>query len=46
VGEELDLLWDAPDPGALHLPGWVVTRPLDGARTLAGRLGRVLTAHW
>ena len=45
VGEELDRLWDAPDPGALHLPGWLVTRPLDGARTLADHLTRVLTTH-
>ena len=45
VGHELDRLWDTPHPGALHLPGWLVTRPLDGARALADHLSRVLTAH-
>ena len=45
VGDELDRLWDAPQPGALHLPEWVVGRPLDGARALAGHLSRALTAH-
>ena len=45
VGDELDRLWDAPQPGALHLPGWVVGHPVDGARTLAGHLSRVLAAH-
>jgi hypothetical protein len=40
VGAALDLLWDAP-----HSLGWVVGRHLDGARTLAGHLTRVLTAH-
>ena len=45
VGDELDQLWAAPHPGTLHLPGWVVSRHLDGARTLAGHLSRVLTAH-
>ena len=45
VGDELDRLWDAPDPGLVHLPSWVVTRPLDGARTLADHLTRVLTTH-
>jgi hypothetical protein len=44
VGEELDRLWSAPQPGALHLPGWVGGH-LDGVRTLAGHLSRVLTAH-
>jgi hypothetical protein len=38
-------LWDAPRPGALHLPGWVVGRPLGGVRTLAGHLSRVLPDH-
>jgi hypothetical protein len=45
VGDALDRLWDAPHPGALHLPGWVVGRPLGGARTLAGHLSRVLPDH-
>ncbi len=45
VGDELDRLWDAPRPGALHLPGWVVGHPPDRARALASHLNRVLTAH-
>ena len=45
VGDELDRLWAAPHPGVVHLPRWVLGHPLDGARSLAGHLGRVLTAH-
>ena len=45
VGDELDQLWAAPHPTALHLPGWVVGRHLAGARALASHLSRVLTAH-
>jgi hypothetical protein len=45
VGDELDRLWDAPQPGALHLPGWVAGHPLEGARALASHLSRVLTAR-
>ena len=45
VGDELDQLWAAPHPTALHLPGWVGARHLDGAGALASHLSRVLTAH-
>jgi hypothetical protein len=45
VGHDLDRLWDAPEPGAVHLPGWVVGHSLGGARTLAGHLSRVMAAH-
>ena len=46
VGDDLDRLWDHPGSGVVHLPGWVVAgRPLDGVRSLAGHLSRVLTAR-
>jgi hypothetical protein len=45
VGDELDLLWDSPHPGAVHALGWGLTRHLDAARAVAGRISRAVTAH-